>query len=213
MDMVGRLRDSLQIQGVGSAKEWTGLSEEVGLITGQALTLTSDPYLPTDAMTFYLAEIPSISFFTGAHAEYHSPRDTYDTLNYQGLVKIIQVVQTYIEKLATVQTGLVNYQKVEGNSGQKMQGRSFRIYLGTIPDYSQEGVKGVRVSGASKNSPAEKAGIKANDVIVEFDDTKIENLYDYVYALQAVKAGQVTKIKVRRELEIIELNITPVLKE
>ncbi len=213
MDMIGRLRETLQVQGVGSAKEWPGLSEEVGLVTGQSLSLTSDPYLPTDAMTFYLAELPSISFFTGAHTEYHSPRDTFDTLNYPGLVKVIHVVQTYIQKLAFVQTALVNFEKVEGNSGQKLEGRSFRIYLGTIPDYSQEGVKGVRVSGASKNSPAEKAGIKANDIITEFDQTKIENLYDYVYALQAVKAGQPTKIKVSRESKILELDIIPALKE
>ena len=213
MDMIGRLRETLQVQGVGSAKEWSGLSEEVGLLTGQSLVLTSDPYLPTDAMTFYLAEIPSISFFTGAHAEYHSPRDTADTINFLGLEKVITVVQTYIEKIAQVKGQLVNYKKVEGNSGQRLEGRSFRIYLGTIPDYSQDGVKGVRVSGASKNSPAEKAGIQINDIIIEFDKTKIENLYDYVYTLQSVKANKPTKIKVSRESKILELDITPILKE
>lgn len=213
MDMIGRLRDTLQVGGVGSSKEWPGLSEEVGLVTGQNLVLTTDPYLPTDAMAFYMAELPSISFFTGSHAEYHSPRDTVDTLNYPGLVKVINVVQTYIQKLATVQAAQMNYQKVEGNSGQKLEGRSFRIYLGTIPDYSQEGIKGVRISGASKNSPAEKAGLKSGDVIIEFDQSKIENLYDYVYTLQAVKANKATKIKVSRGGQTLELEITPVLKE
>ncbi len=213
LDMVGRLKDNLQVQGVASAPQWSGLSEEVGLVTGQSLTLTSDPYLPTDAMTFYLAQIPSISFFTGAHTEYHSPRDTADTLNYPGLVKVTDVVRTFSEKLAQTSTASVQYQKVEGNSGQKMEGRSFRIFLGTIPDYSQEGVKGVRISGAAKNSPAEKAGLKQNDIIVEFDQTKIENLYDYVYTLQAVKAGKPTKIKISRGSETLELDITPVLKE
>ncbi len=213
MDMIGRLRDTLQVQGIGSADEWSGLSEEVGLVTGQSLVLTSDPYLPTDAMTFYLAGVPSISFFTGAHPEYHSPRDIYELINFEGLEKVITVVQTFVEKLAFVQAPQVHYHKVEGNSGSKLEGRSFRIYLGTIPDYSQEGVKGVRISAASKNSPAEKAGILSNDIIIEFDQTKIENLYDYVYALQAVKAGQPTKIKVTRDAKVIELNITPVLKE
>lgn len=213
MDMVGRLRDRLQVQGVGSAKQWSGLSEEVGLLTGVSLTLTTDPYLPTDAMSVYLADVPSISFFTGSHEEYHSPRDTAETLNYPGLVRTINVVGKYVEKLATVSFPMMKYEKVEGNKGQKLEGRQFRIYLGTIPDYSQEGVKGVRVSGASKNSPAEKAGIKSGDVIVEFDKTKIENLYDYVYALQAVKPNHLTKLSVMREGKIIDLDITPVLKE
>ncbi len=213
MDMIGRFRDKLQVQGVGSANEWAGLSEEIALITGVPLTLTSDPYLPTDAMSVYLAEVPSISFFTGSHEEYHSPRDTAETLNYPGLVKSINVVEKFAEKISYVALPILKYEKVEGNKGQKLEGRQFRIYLGTIPDYSQEGVKGVRVSGASKNSPAEKAGIRTGDVIVEFDKTKIENLYDYVYVLQAVKPNQVTKLSVLRNGKLVDLEITPVLKE
>lgn len=213
MDMIGRLRDKLQVQGVGSAKEWSGLGEEVGLISGVPLVLTTDPYLPTDAMSFYLAEIPSISFFTGTHEEYHSPRDTAESINYTGLIKVINIVKSFTEKLATVGITVVKYEKVEGNSGQKLEGRSFRIYLGTIPDYAQEGVKGVKISGASKNSPAEKAGLKAGDVITEFDKSNIENLYDYVYALQSAKPNIAVKIGVLRDGKKLELQITPVLKE
>ncbi|MBC7420730.1 MAG: M28 family peptidase [Bdellovibrio sp.] len=213
MDMIGRLRDQLQVQGVASAKQWVGLSEEVALISGVPLAVTADPYLPTDAMSVYVAGVPSISFFTGSHEEYHTPRDTAETLNYPGLVRSIGVVKTFAEKLVTVSTTVVKYEKVEGNSGQRMEGRSFRIYLGTIPDYSQEGVKGVRVSGASKNSPAEKAGVKTGDIIIEFAKTKIENLYDYVYTLQAVKPNILTKMSVMRDGKKIDLDILPLLKE
>lgn len=213
MDMIGRLRDKLQVQGVGSAKEWSGLGEEVGLISGVPLVLTADPYLPTDAMSFYLAEIPSISFFTGTHEEYHSPRDTAELINYPGLIKVVNIVKSFTEKLATVGINVVKYEKVEGNSGQKLEGRSFRIYLGTIPDYAQEGIKGVKISGASKNSPAEKAGLQAGDVITEFDKANIENLYDYVYALQSAKPNITVKIGVFRDGKKVELEITPVLKE
>lgn len=213
MDMIGRLREKLQIQGVGSAKEWSSLGEEVGLVSGVPLVLTSDPYLPTDAMSFYLADIPSISFFTGTHEDYHSPRDTADLINHIGLVKVINIVRAFTEKLAFVGSNVVNYVKVEGNSGQKLEGRSFRIYLGTIPDYSQEGVKGVKISGASKNSPAEKAGIKAGDVITEFDRANVENLYDYVFALQSAKPNLPIKLTVLREGKKLELEITPILKE
>lgn len=213
MDMIGRLREKLQIQGVGSAKEWSSLGEEVGLVSGVPLVLTSDPYLPTDAMSFYLADIPSISFFTGTHEDYHSPRDTADLINHNGLVKVINIVRAFTEKLAFVSSTVVNYVKVEGNSGQKLEGRSFRIYLGTIPDYAQEGVKGVKISGASKNSPAEKAGIKAGDVITEFDRANIENLYDYVFALQSAKPNLPIKLTVLREGKKLELEITPLLKE
>lgn len=213
MDMIGRLRDRLQVQGIASAKEWSGLSEEVSLVKATPMTLTNDPYLPTDAISFYLAGVPSISFTTGAHEEYHSPRDKAETLNYPGLIKTIDIVQAFISKLATVKGSLLTYEKVAGDSSKTMSGRSFRIYLGTIPDYSQEGVKGVRISGTSKNSPAEKAGLQTSDVIVEFDQLKIENLYDYVFALQSAKADKKTKLIVMRNDKRVELEIIPVLKD
>lgn len=213
MDMIGRFRDQLQVQGVGSANEWSGLAEEVGLLTGVPMVLTQDPYLPTDSMSFYLAEIPSISFFTGSHEDYHSPRDKVETLNYTGLVKSISVVKKFIDQLTSSPGQLVHYEKIEANKSQKLEGRQFRIYLGTIPDYSQEGIKGVRISGASKNSPAEIAGLKAGDIIVELDKTKIENLYDYVYILQAIKPKVATQIHVIRQGQNLVLDITPALKE
>ena len=66
---------------------------------------------------------------------------------------------------------------------------TLRTYLGTIPDYTTE-VKGVKLSGVRGGSPAEKAGLKGGDVIVEFAGQKIANIYDYTYALDAAKIGQ-----------------------
>ena len=74
---------------------------------------------------------------------------------------------------------------------------TLRAYLGTIPDYSTE-VKGVKLSGVRGASPAEKAGIKGGDVIVEFGGQKIANIYDYTYALDAVKIGTPVKVTVER---------------
>jgi Tol biopolymer transport system component len=213
MDMIGRLRDHLNVQGVGSAKEWSAASEKISVISPIPLALTTDPYLPTDSMSIYLGNIPSITFFTGAHAEYHTPNDTADTLNYPGLLNSIQTIKLFSDQIVYANKNILTYQKVEGNSGQKLEGRSFRIFLGTIPDYSQEGIKGVKISGAAKDSPAERAGLKAGDVITEFDQTKIENIYDYVYTLQSVKPNIKTKIKISRGSNNLELDITPLLKE
>ena len=83
-----------------------------------------------------------------------------------------------------------------------------RAYLGSIPDYATE-VKGVKLSGVRGGSPAEKGGLKGGDVIVEFGAQKIANIYDYTYALDAVKIGQPVKMIVEREGKRIELNVTP----
>ena len=213
MDMIGRLRESLNIQGVGSAEGFRGLAEAATIRTGVALNLTSDPYLPTDSMSIYLAGVPSISFFTGAHSEYHTPLDKPETLNYEGLKNTINVVQYFTDSIAKNEKDILKYEKVESNSGKRLEGRSFRIFLGTIPDYSQEGVKGVRITGVAKNSPAEKAGLVSGDVITGFDQTKIENIYDYVYTLQSVKPDVKTKILVLRNGKNETFDITPTLKD
>ncbi|MEK6772410.1 MAG: M28 family peptidase [Bdellovibrionota bacterium] len=213
MDMVGRLREKLHVQGVASGDHWTNLSEEISLRTGMQLSLQEDPYLPTDSMAIYLGNVPSISFFTGAHPEYHTPRDVESLINFDGLQRTIEVVKTYTQLLSDSSARIVRYKKVESKGINRGAGQSFRLYLGTIPDYSQEGVKGVRISGVSKGSPAEKAGLKEKDVIVEFAGAKIENIYDYVYSLQTVKPSIETSIKVKRGDITQELKIVPSVKE
>ncbi|NBV84729.1 MAG: PDZ domain-containing protein, partial [Verrucomicrobia bacterium] len=85
---------------------------------------------------------------------------------------------------------------------------TLRAYLGSIPDYATE-VKGVKLSGVRAGSPAEKAGIRGGDIIVEFGGQKVANIYDYTYALDAVKIGQPVKIKVLRNEKTVSLNVTP----
>lgn len=216
MDMVGRLKDQLVVQGVASASEWPSLFEPLASKTPVSLSLMEDPYVPSDAMAFYLQGVPSIHFFTGAHGEYHTPRDTPDLINYKGIQEVSKLVYFTALGLALPDSkGRVQkltYQKVE-SSKKNMEGRSFRVYIGTIPDYAQEGVKGVRISGTSKNSPAEKSGLKSGDIIVEVAGTKVENLYDYVYVLQALKPNEAVPMKVKRGESVQQMSVTPTLKE
>ena len=83
-----------------------------------------------------------------------------------------------------------------------------RVFLGTIPDYATE-VAGVKLAGIRGGSPAEKAGLKGGDIIIEFAGQKIANIYDYTYALDAVKIGQPVDIIVLREGQRVTLKVTP----
>ncbi|WP_374030182.1 M28 family peptidase [Bdellovibrio bacteriovorus] len=212
MDMIGRFKDRVFVQGLGSGDHWAPLTEEVGVRAALPMIAQEDPYLPTDSLAFYMAGVPTINFFTGSHAEYHSPKDTADLINYEGVVRVLAGVKTYADLLSDSKIPMVKYVKV-ASAQNKLEGRTFRVYLGTIPDYSQEGVKGVRITGASKDSPAEQAGLKEKDIITEFDGIKIENLYDYVYTLQSVKPNKETMMKILRDGKVIEVKITPKLKE
>jgi hypothetical protein len=210
LDMVGRLREKLQIQGVGSSTVWKNLIEELRPGISASLILQEDPYQPTDSMAFYLAKIPGVSFFTGSHAEYHSPRDLPSTISYDGLVQVTKFVDGLTEK--TLAASSIPLISIEG-SRKNLEGRKFRLYLGTIPDYSQEGVKGVRLQGVQKNSPAEQAGLMEKDVIVELNTVKVENLHDYVTAMQGMTAKKSCALKILRSGQLVELQITPELKE
>jgi len=207
-DMVGRLRENkLTLQGVGSSHAWRKLIEKRNVAAGFSLTLQDDPYLPTDVTSFYPKNVPVLNFFTGAHEDYHRPTDTAEKINYEGLERIAKFSQQIVLDLA--QSGeRPDLAKVE-RTAQEAGGReTLRAYLGTIPDYTTD-VKGVKLSGVRGASPAEKAGLKGGDVIVEFAGQKIANIYDYTYALDAVKIGQPVEIVIERDGKRMTLTVTP----
>lgn len=207
-DMVGRLRDNkLTVQGVGSSHAWRKLIEKRNVAAGFSLTLQDDPYLPTDVTSFYTKNVPVLNFFTGAHDDYHRPTDTADKINYEGLERIAKFSQQLVLDLAQIPER-PDLAKVERTSQEAGGRETLRAYLGTIPDYTMD-VKGVKLSGVRGASPAEKAGLKGGDVIVEFAGQKIANIYDYTYALDAVKIGVPVQVMVERDGKQITLTVTP----
>ena len=104
------------------------------------------------------------------------------------------------------------YNKVDQKNKKGTRG-GFRIFLGTIPNYANDKVKGVELSGVIKGGPADKAGLKGGDIIVKFASHKIENIHDYVYSLQAARPNKTTKIVVLRQGQETEVDIVPGSKE
>ena len=205
-DMVGRLRENrLTLQGVGSRKRWRKLIEKRNVAAGFNLTLQDDPYLPTDTTSLYPKRIPVLNLFTGAHED--RPTDTADRLNLEGLERIAQFARQIVLDLASAPER-PDFARVERNDAGTGSRETLRAYLGSIPDYSTE-VKGVKLSGVRAGSPAEKGGLKGGDVIVEFAGQKIANIYDYTYALDAVKIGTPVKVIVERDGQRVELTVTP----
>lgn len=58
--------------------------------------------------------------------------------------------------------------------------------------------KGVYISSVFENSPAEKAGIKAYDIITSFDGKEIETMSELTDALAEKKAGDTVSVTVKR---------------
>ncbi|HWN95003.1 MAG TPA: M28 family peptidase [Methylomirabilota bacterium] len=207
-DMVGRLRDKkLMLQGVGSSSAWRRWIERRNVSAGFSAVLQEDPYLPTDVTAFYPRGIPVLSFFTGSHDDYHRPTDTADKVNYDGVERIVKFARGLILDAANAPQR-PDYLKVATSDKGGGSRENLRAYLGTIPDYATE-VQGVKLSGVRGGSPAEKAGLQSGDIIVEFAGQKIANIYDYTYALDAVKIGQAMDIVVMRNGQRVSIKATP----
>ena len=209
MDMVGRLRDNkLMVMGVGTAEELPGLVASTNQSIGKFdLKTSTDGYGPSDHSSFHKKQIPVLFLFTGAHADYHKPSDTWDKINYPGLVQVAAYATALIDSLD--RRPRLHYLQAKGDSstGRIAGGGGYGAYLGTIPDYMQtEG--GVLLSGVRAGGPADQGGIKGGDVIVGFDGVKIDNIYDYTYALRSRKPGQSVRIMIKRGTQSLELSVT-----
>ena len=211
MDMIGRLDKTVVLQGVGSSDIWTKEIERRNVPVGLPITTQSDTYLSTDATTFYLRGVPILSAFTGAHEDYHRPSDTADKINYEGAQKISRFMALVARGLATSDSE-PDYIKVERKQG-KGQRANLRAYLGTIPDYAQGDVKGVKLSGVSKGGPAEKAGLQGGDVIIKLAGKELKNIYDYTYVLESLKVDEEVEIVVSRKGKNVTMKITPGSRE
>jgi S1-C subfamily serine protease len=59
-------------------------------------------------------------------------------------------------------------------------------------------VPGVKLAGVSAGSPADKAGVQAGDIIVEFGGKPVTDIYSYTDAIGARKPGDVVEVVVLR---------------
>jgi Tol biopolymer transport system component len=211
MDMVGRLSDEVIAGGVASSPIWEREIERRNAVVGLPIATSADPYMPTDATAFYLQGVPILSLFTGAHEDYHRPSDTADKLNYEGLRDIARFVALVgrSRALAPEEPEFVKRERPGGEGGRRMGG----VKLGTIPDYAEEGVTGVPLSGVVEGGPAQDAGLEGGDVVTELAGQDLENIYDYVRVINGLKPGEEVTITVRRDGEPVELAITPARRE
>jgi Tol biopolymer transport system component len=204
LDMVGRYKDKLTLHGVGSSPAWKKLIQRANIPVGLNLNLQNDSHIPTDTTSFFTKGVPILSAFTGLHADYHSPSDTPDKINYDAVADCAKLYVRLIEGVVS----LDNMDYVAQAPPPKSRGK-LRVYLGTIPDYSQTDRKGLFLSGVSKGGPADLAGLQTEDLVIELGGKKVETIYDYTDAISSLKAGQESKVRIIRKGKTLQLKITP----
>ncbi len=207
-DMVGRMKDNkLEIQGLGSAEEWESIMEKKNIVVGFNLTLGKDPYLPTDATSFYLKGIPVASFFTGVHSDYHTHMDDVEAINFEDMHRVVRFSSLVISELMKPEQALT-YKEVQIKRSRSTKG-AVSVSLGTIPAYAGSDEPGVQIQGVRPGGPADKAGLQADDIIVGLSGKEVNNIYDFMNLLGELKPDVETDIVVKRNGENVTVKIVP----
>ena len=209
MDMIGRIRDNkIFIGGVGTGSTFVPILEAAQKKADFKIEYSPGGYSASDHTSFVASKIPVLFFFSGLHADYHKPSDTWDKINAASAAQLLNMVADVMLQLASApqppQFVVVAGEKPMGGiSG----GGGYGPYFGSIPDFGE--VKdGVRFSDVRPGSPAAKAGLKAGDILVQFGDKPIHNLYDFTDALRRSKVGQTVEVKVLRDGQPLTVSVT-----
>lgn len=199
LDMVGRLTDStsLQVGGVGTADGLKDLVRSLDDTNKIKLTFSEEGYGPSDHSSFYGRNIPVLFFTTGAHLDYHTPSDTWNKINYMGMVYISDLIYKIAENLANTPERLKFREagpKIEINRTIRRRG----VTLGIMPDFAGNVKNGLRADFVTPGKPAALGGMKKGDIIISINGKTVSNIQDYMFRMSQLKHGETINVEIIR---------------
>ena len=213
LDMVGRMRDrKLIVYGTATAKEFPALLDSLNWYQGFDLRKQGDGLGPSDQSSFYLAGRPVLHLFTDLHEDYHRTTDDWQKINFEGIARVVDFTAGLASALGgrTAPLTFVNVPQptshASGDSNAAVT-PGYGAYLGSIPDMTSS-PGGVKLMGVRKDSPADKAGLRAGDVITRIGKADVPDLQAMTNALRSFAPGDATEIAVQRGDSTLTLQVT-----
>ncbi|KAA6456691.1 M28 family peptidase [Acidobacteria bacterium AB60] len=210
MDMIGRIaKDTIYIGGVGTAAGFRSILESGVAMSGLKAEYSDSGYSSSDHTSFVVKRIPVLFFFSGLHSDYHKPSDTWDKIDPKAAVHVVDLVADtglHIDELPAKPAFVTVVESHPAGAGFG-SGSGYGPYFGSIPDFGQVET-GVRFSDVRPGSTADKAGLKAGDIMTQFGDQPVKNLYDFNAALRASKVGDVVDVTVLRDGKPLTVKVT-----
>jgi len=195
-DMVGRMSENkVAINGTGTSPAWPDLIKAAN-VDNLDITMGESGVGPSDHTSFYLIDIPSIHFFTGAHEDYHKPSDDVDKINAVGMEEVADMAARILRSIGNDGRDKLEFAKTKDDD----QGATpkMEVTLGIVPDYLYDG-NGLRVDGLRDGKPADHAGLKKGDIIMKLGDKDIKDIYVYMDVLSTFHHGDKTDVVVMRD--------------
>jgi hypothetical protein len=209
-DMVGRMRDNkLLVYGTGTATELPALVADANLKIVPALSIQGggDGFGSSDHASFYAKNIPVLHFFTDNHDDYHAATDDVEKINVAGEARVVDLAFDMIKEV-DARPARLSFVRSARPSRMAASSTGSQVYLGSVPDMSAGTVPGLKLTGVRAESPAEKGGLKAGDIIIEFGGAKVTDLQSYSDALYAHKPGEQVKVVFLRDGKQMETTVT-----
>ena len=207
LDMVGRLTENTRVQvgGVGTSDVFRKLIYDSCDTTEMKLSLTDEGYGPSDHASFYGRNIPVLFVTTGAHLDYHTPSDTWEKINYPGMVTISELSYKIITDLAN--NPKLVFKEAGPKTGSSRGTRRKGITLGIMPDFAGNVKNGLRADLVTPGKPAALGGMQKGDIITFINGKPVNNIQDYMFRLNQLKRGETISVEVLRRNEKVVLVI------
>ncbi len=206
LDMVGRLgAGPLIVYGVDTADEWKAVVDSAAAAEGVAVRGGGDGFGASDQTSFYARGLPVLHFFTNVHTDYHRPGDDWEKIDAAGLERVAAIVARVAGSVAS-RPGALTFRRAAAPT-QVASAPGYGAYLGSIPDFTPV-PDGVKLSGVRAGSPAEKAGIRAGDVIVKMGEMDVHDLQGLTNALRAHKPGDTVPVVLLRDGQRVTVTVT-----
>jgi hypothetical protein len=206
MDMIGRIKDNkVYIGGVGTGSTLKTVLEQSQAKANFKIEYSPGGYSASDHTSFVTKRIPVLFFFSGLHSDYHKPSDTWDKINSESAARLVDLVGSAGLQLASA-TGRPSFVAVLEDKPLGGASGGYGPYFGSIPDFGQT-ENGVKFSDVKPASPAANAGLKGGDILVQFGDKPIKNLYDFTDALRRSKVGDVVEVTVMRDGRPVQASV------
>jgi hypothetical protein len=204
LDMIGRAGGRILVDGIANAPSIEDDLKVAQKSSGISLSaLKGSPGAgASDDASFALRKIPAINFFSGFHADYHRPSDTWDKIDAGGGAAVADLALALARQLANREDRpeFIETQEPHGGTSSGSAGAvsGYGPYFGSVPDFADESA-GVKFADVRAGSPAAKAGFRRGDVLTSFGGAAIKNLYDFTFALRDKKPGDKVEVTVMRD--------------
>jgi hypothetical protein len=205
-DMIGRMKgDTVIVFGTGTAVGMDDVLDRANTAAPLVVRRNPDGNGNSDQAAFHPRRIPVLHFFTGMHEDYHRASDESPRINARGAARVVDFALRALRDIADAPVALTYTAPPPRPAAPAASGA--RPYLGSIPDMAGGDRPGLRISGVSPGTPAERGGLRAGDLVVEFGGHAVTDLQTYSDALNAFSPGDTVKIVVERGTERVTLTV------